>query len=59
MINYKELKNAINRECKEDKEVFLNDICHNINEVFTLELFYKIYGMVLVLFISIYTNISY
>lgn len=29
---YRKLKNAINRECKKSKEVFLNSICKDINE---------------------------
>jgi hypothetical protein len=46
MKKYEKLKNAINRECKKSKEVFLNNICQDINEALKVGLNDKAYGMV-------------
>lgn len=45
MKKYKELKNAMNRKCKK-KEVFLNNICQDINEALNLGFMDKAYVMV-------------
>lgn len=46
MEKYKKLKNAIHRECKKSKEVFLNNICQDINEALKVGLMDKAYGLV-------------
>lgn len=43
---YKKLKNEINRECRNSKGVFLNNICQDINEALKLGLMDKSYTMV-------------
>jgi hypothetical protein len=43
---YGKLKNAINRECKKSKEVFLNNICQDIDEALKVGLMDKAYGIV-------------
>lgn len=46
MEKYRKLKNAINRDCKKSKEVFLNNICQDINETLKMGQMDKAYGMV-------------
>lgn len=46
MVKYRKLKNTINRECKKCKDVFLNNICQDINEALKAVLMDKAYGMV-------------